>query len=69
MSEFRTGPAPRIYPLPRPDDDPRFTIGLLADLVAVLEAHGYPKPTAGGDLVALQQAIFRFLYDTKGATA
>lgn len=62
----RTGPQPRIYPLPQPDDDPRFTMGLLIDLVDVLVAHGYPKPTSGGDLVELQQAIFRFLYDTAG---
>jgi hypothetical protein len=53
----------RLYPMPAPDDDPRFTYGLLADAVKVLERHGYPRPTSGGDLTALQTALFGFLYD------
>ena len=52
----------RLYPMPAPADDPRFTFGLLADAVHVLERHGYPRLTSGGDLVALQQALFGFLY-------
>ena len=49
------------YPLPRPDDDPRFTLGLATDLRDVLTKHGYPDMT-GMDLVNLQQALFSFLY-------
>jgi hypothetical protein len=66
MSESRTGPAPRAYPLPRPgrEPDPRFTNGLVFDVADVLAAHGYPKVTAGADLVELHQALFRFLYGT-----
>ncbi|MFI6299517.1 hypothetical protein ACIBEJ_48540 [Nonomuraea sp. NPDC050790] len=51
----------RIYPLPKAEDDSRFTIGLLADLVAVLEQAGYPK-LGGHDLVDLRQAVYGFLY-------
>lgn len=57
------GPAPRSYPLPRQPDDPRFSSGLIIDVAEVLAAHGYPKLTSGGDLVELQQALFRFLYE------
>jgi hypothetical protein len=53
-----------VYPLPRPDFDDRFTYGLLFDVAAVLEAAGYPRPTQGADLVALNLTLFRFLYGT-----
>lgn len=53
----------RQYPItPAPDDDARFTFGLAKDVADVLEAHGYPKITAGLDFVDLQQALFGFLY-------
>ncbi|ADP78359.1 hypothetical protein [Pseudofrankia inefficax] len=52
----------RAYPLPRPDDDPRFTFGLMLDVAAVLARRGYPTLTSGADLVELQQALFGFLY-------
>lgn len=52
----------RLYPMPAPPYDSRFTYGLLADAAKLLERHGYPRPTGGGDLVALQEALFRFLY-------
>jgi hypothetical protein len=56
MSEDRT------YPLPRPEgDDPRFTVGLLADVEKVLKEHGYP-PLTGMDHFELQHALFLFLY-------
>lgn len=67
MSENRTGPAPRAYPLPAQPDDPRFSFGLVLDVANVLAIHGYPKPTSGRDLVELQQALFRFIYGTKEA--
>jgi len=55
----------RQYPIrPRPDGDPRFTFGLTVDVAEVLERHGYPKITAGLDMVDLQQALFGFLYGT-----
>lgn len=54
---------PRTYPLPQPDDDPRFTIGLMIDVIDVLIAHGYPPLSDSGlDHVELQGALFRFLY-------
>jgi hypothetical protein len=52
----------RTYPLPRPDDDPKFNIGLLADVIRVLETHGYPAIHQGRDIVRLQQALYGFLY-------
>jgi hypothetical protein len=54
--------AARAYPLPRPADDPRFNLGLTADLIEVLAQHGYPKITEGADIVELQMALFGFLY-------
>lgn len=62
MSDVRVGPKPSAYPLPRPADDPRFTVGLLADLADVLVAHGYPRPASGQDFITLQSAMFAFLY-------
>jgi hypothetical protein len=56
----------RLYPMPAPTDDPRFTYGLLSDAVKVLERHGYPRPESGPDLVALQEALFGFLYMLPG---
>lgn len=53
----------RAYPLPRPKEDPRFNLGLLADLSNVLAEHGYPKITEGRDIVELQMALFGFLYE------
>lgn len=53
----------RAYPLPRPDDDPRFTYGLTFAVAKVFEEHGYPPLGSGADLVALQQALFGFLYE------
>jgi hypothetical protein len=50
----------------RPDDDPRFTFGLVLDVVDAFEDHGYPKVTDGGQLVTLQAALFGFLYGTGG---
>lgn len=52
----------RTYPLAAPADDPRFTIGLLADVIRVLTEHGYPPVNSGGDVVELQMALFGFLY-------
>jgi hypothetical protein len=60
--ELHTLRADRIYPMAAPEQDSRFTYGLLFDAVKLLEKHGYPRPTKGPDLVALQEALFGFLY-------
>ena len=53
----------RQYPIrPRPDEDPRFTIGLALDVAKVLHQHGYPQISGGRDFLELQQALFGFLY-------
>lgn len=53
----------RDYPItPTPEDDPRFTAGLLHDVCDLLERHGYPRPAKAADLVDLQQALYRYLY-------
>jgi hypothetical protein len=49
------------YPLPRPDDDPRFTYRLVFDIADVLATHGYPAP-AHTDWADLMLALFRFIY-------
>ncbi|MFD8478716.1 hypothetical protein [Kitasatospora sp. NPDC059673] len=73
MDFSSTGPAPAadpaVYPLPAPDGDPRFALGLLFDAAKVLEAHGYPPITSGPDLLNLRQALFRFLYLPKDPTS
>ncbi len=60
----------RLYPMPAPAQDSRFTYGLVFDAVKLLEQHGYPRPTNALDLVALRQALFGYLYalpaDTSG---
>ena len=57
---------PRQYPLPAPvTGDERFAFGLMLDVAEVLEKHGYPK-LAVPDMVALQAALFRFLYSAPG---
>jgi hypothetical protein len=52
------------YPLARPYTDEKFTTGLVIEVAAVLQEHGYPPVTSGGDLVRLQQALFGFVYGT-----
>jgi hypothetical protein len=56
----------RTYPLGRLADDPRFTLGLVIDIIKVLTGHGFPPITAGGDIVQLQLALFGFLYGPAG---
>jgi len=53
----------RVYPItPRPEADFRFMFGLALDVAEVLKQHGFPSVASGGDMVALQQALFGFLY-------
>lgn len=62
-----TAPA---YPLPRPaGNDPRFTFGLLLDVVKTIEAHGFPPVGNSGDLADLNLALYRFLYASDGRPA
>jgi hypothetical protein len=58
----RPAVSPGVYPLPRPEQDARFTFGLVLDVRDVLARHGYPSIVSGADLVGLQQALFGFLY-------
>ena len=54
-----------VYPLPAPaGNDPRFTYGLLFDIVKVLQCNGFPPP-AGTDWAHLMAALGRFLYQPK----
>lgn len=59
-----TEATPSNYPIPRPDDDPRFTYGLTFDVAKVLTEYGYPPLASGADFVRLQQALFGFIYKT-----
>lgn len=61
------GPGP-AYPLERPGDDARFTVGLLLDVAAVLQRHGYPPLAAAADLTRLHQALFTAIYQPKEST-
>lgn len=60
----------RRYPVPEPEqgNDPRFTFGLVIEVAAVLERHGYPAIGSDNidDHVELSQALFRFLYSHTG---
>lgn len=60
----------RRYPLTAVGNDHRFTAGLLLDVAALLEDHGYPRPVGGADLIWWQQALFRTIYrtETEGST-
>ena len=51
-----------VYPIPAPENDSRFTFGLISDIGTVLAEHGYPPIRTGTDFVRLQQALFGFLY-------
>lgn len=54
----------RNYPMPRPDDDKRFTFGVMSRVATVLENAGFPA-LSGRDMVDLQSALFGFLYEDK----
>lgn len=58
--------APRAYPIrPRPDDS-RFTVGVVAEVGAVLTRHGYPE-VRGEDFTELQTTLYGFVYDGEAA--
>ena len=43
------------------ETDPRFTVGLIFDVIDVLERHGYPRPM-GADYAEVHCGLFRLLY-------
>lgn len=59
------------YPTPRPESggDPLFTFGLTFDVAEVLAKHGFPEIARAEDLVNLQQALFKFIYDAAPASS
>ena len=53
----------RQYPVVDPGpNDRRFNLGLMIDVIKVLEDHGYPPITGGDDYVDLQLSLFQFIY-------
>jgi hypothetical protein len=56
-----TTPPPQAAAYALPDDDPRFTYGLVFDIADVLAEHGFPRPVHT-DWADLALALFRFLY-------
>jgi hypothetical protein len=58
----------QAYPIPAPEDDPRFNLGFLIDVIKVLTHHGFPPIEGGPDYVRLQQALFTFIYGKPEAT-
>ncbi|PRY46613.1 hypothetical protein [Umezawaea tangerina] len=47
------------------ETDPRFTAGLIFDVIDVLERHGYPRPV-GADYAQVHCGVFRLLYRSVG---
>lgn len=52
----------RVYPMPHPGPDPRFTECLVNSVAGVLVAHGYPPLSVPTDWAALETALVRYLY-------
>ncbi|MCS7484405.1 hypothetical protein ACFFQW_34315 [Umezawaea endophytica] len=55
------------YPisLAESESDPRFTAGLIFEVIDVLERHGYPSPV-GADYAEVHCGLFRLLYRSAG---
>lgn len=53
------------YPLPPSEmaKDRRLCLGLLVDVVEVLQAHGFPPMTSGWDLSRLMESLAGFAYN------
>lgn len=62
MSTLPNTSGPRAYPITSPPADRRFTLGLVFAVADVLAEHGFPRVQTGGDLVALQQTLYSFIY-------
>lgn len=60
----RTDRPASAYPVPRPEsrDDRRFCFGLAYDVGKVLHQYGYPPMRNGRDILRIQQALFRLIY-------
>lgn len=57
-------PAP-AYPLPRPDDDSRFSRSLILEISDVLRRHGYPPIRHRVDFIRIRQTLFALIYQPK----
>lgn len=53
---------PNNYPVPPPEPDKRFTVGLVQDVAKALQAHGFPALSSGEDYVRLREHLFQFIY-------
>jgi hypothetical protein len=52
-----------LFPVACNEDDPRFTFGLVLDVMAVLHSHGYPNAcTSTADYIELRHALFGFIH-------
>jgi hypothetical protein len=51
---------------PQPGD-PRFTKGLVLDVVKVLQDHGYTEPVTGAEVLELQLHLWYFLHGDKSS--
>lgn len=61
---FRSG-GERVYPMPHPGPDPRFTECLTNSVAGVLVGHGYRSYAAFEDWTALESALTAFFYQPK----
>lgn len=55
----------RVYPMPHPGPDPRFTECLVNTVAAALVGHGYPAVSNVWDWSELEMALAAFLYESK----
>ncbi|MGW0666416.1 hypothetical protein [Streptomyces sp. NPDC002746] len=58
---FRLWPE-RVYPMPHPGPDPRFSEQLVNSVAALLVAYGYPPFASLDDWAALETALAEYLY-------
>lgn len=62
-ADDKPAPAPAVVA-----DDPRFTIGLFADVIAVLEKHGYVKAPQKSALAGAMVDLLHLVREFEGRT-